>query len=584
VDLLAEGPENLLVALETGRGCTRHGFAFAYGHGQDDFLSWDGLRTEAINCAAQLRAMGLVTGDRLAMVIPDAREFVPTFLGAIWAGVVPVPFHAPSTLSSLGSYTDSLVAILNNARPVGLATSAKLTEMLRGPFRRAPSLRNIITTEALRSPAPDWSDREPAAVDAEDVAFLQFTSGSTAAPKGVEITHGSLRANAWAIMRDSLRCDSDTDHGVSWLPLTHDMGLVGFVLSPLFHKVQVTFIPPMSFVRNACIWLDTIHRKRATISFAPNFAYALAAKRATASQMAKWDLSCMKAFGCGAEPINPATMRTFTEKFSGCGVKPEALLPCYGMAEATLAISFGRLDEPFSTDLIDHDALLKERRARPVGRDQPRAENTFEFICCGRAVPHHEVQVFDERGRRLGDRQVGELWVRGPSVARGYHNDPTSSQKTFGNGWLRTGDLGYLVDGNVYVTGRRKDLIIVNGRNYDPQHIEWLADGLPNVRNGSTIAFSVPGAETESLVVMVESRTKEPETLRALVKSCLAEKLQFAASEVLIVSPGSLPKTPNGKRRRASARQLYLDRLIADRRFHSLVSLKEQTGARLNQQ
>jgi fatty-acyl-CoA synthase len=575
-------PANLLAALDEGRGRTERGFTFIRGNGQEDFLSWDRLRSEAINCAAQLRAIGLKKGDRLAVVVPDARDFVPTFLGAAWAGVIPVPLHAPPSLGNLDSYADTLIATLNNAEPACLATSARLAGLLQDITRRVPSLKATITTEQLRAAAPDHADREPAEIDAQDIAFLQFTSGSTASPKGVEITHGGLRANAWAIMRDSLQCDSEKDHGVSWLPLTHDMGLVGFVLSPLFHKVQVTFIPPLSFVRNAAIWLETIHRKRATISFAPNFAYSLVTRRATASQIAKWDLSCMKAFGCGAEPINPVTMRAFVDKFSACSLKSEALLPCYGMAEATLAISFGKLHEKFATDQVDRNTLLKERRASPVERDVLRPEEAFEVVCCGEVIPQHEVAVVDDQGAALGERQVGEIWMRGPSIARGYYRDAKNTQRTFGGGWLRTGDLGYLVNGSVYVTGRKKDLIIVNGRNYDPQHIEWLADELPNVRNGSTIAFSVPGPATEGLVVIVESRTKEPEVLEALVKSRIAEKLQFVASDVIVASPGSYPKTPNGKHRRARARQQYLDRLAAGQRFGAGPSLEDPARAQFN--
>jgi fatty-acyl-CoA synthase len=569
--LPANEPANLLAALDEGCGRNEHGFTFVRGNGQEDFLSWDSLRSEAINCAAHLRAIGLKKGHRLAVVVPDARDFVPTFLGAAWAGIVPVPFHAPPSLGGLDSYADALVATLNNAEPDCLVTSARLAGMLEDFTPRVPSLRATITTEQLRAAAPDSISREPADISRDDVVFLQFTSGSTATPKGVEITHGGLRANAWAIMRDSLRCDPDKDHGVSWLPLTHDMGLVGFVLSPLFHKVQVTFIPTLSFVRNATIWLETIHRKRATISFAPNFAYSLVTRRATASQIAKWDLSCVKAFGCGAEPINPVTMRAFVDRFSACGLKSEALLPCYGMAEATLAISFNQLHEQFSTDHVDRNALLKDRRASPVECNALQPDETFEVVCCGQAIPGHEVAVFDDQGMRLGERQVGEIWMRGPSMARGYFRDAKNTQKTFGDGWLRTGDLGYLAKDNVYVTGRKKDLIIVNGRNYDPQHIEWLADELPNVRNGSTIAFSVPGPATEGLVVIVESRTKEPEALEALVKSRIAEKLQFVASDVIVASPGSFPKTANGKHRRARARQQYLDHLAAGRHLGTRV-------------
>jgi fatty-acyl-CoA synthase len=422
-----------------------------------------------------------------------------------------------------------------------------------------PSLRGVVTAEALRAEAPARAAREPVEPGADDIAFLQFTSGSTATPRGVEVTHGSLRANAWAIMRDGLQAESGTDSGVSWLPLYHDMGLIGFVLSPVFHKVGVTFIPPLSFVRNATIWLDTLHRTRGTISFAPNFAYALASRRARPEQVAKWDLSQVRVLGCGAEPINPGTLRGFAEKFSACGLRPEALLPSYGLAEATLAVSFDALDEPLSTDVIDRDAYERGTRAVSVPRARLDVNDAVEFVSCGRAFPAHEVGAFDTDGSRLSDRHVGELWVRGPSVARGYYKDPEASKETFGGGWLRTGDLGYLVDGRIHVTGRSKDLIIVNGRNYDPQCIEWLVDDAPTVRAGSTAAFSVPGPAGEELVVVVESRTPRPEALQETIKQRVNEQLQLVASEVVIALPGSLPKTSSGKVQRAKARQQYLD-------------------------
>jgi len=550
---------NLIAALDAGRGATHHGFTFIVAEGQEEFLSWDRLRAEAMNRAAHLRALGLRTGDRLAIVMPDGWDFVPTFLGATWAGIIPVPLPPPLSLGKLDAYRSSLAAIMNKAEPAYLATTARLEDVLGSAASRVPSLHGVVTAEDLRAAAPAAASRVPVEPRADDIAFLQFTSGSTATPRGVEVTHGSLRANAWAIMRDGLHAESATDSGVSWLPLYHDMGLIGFVLSPVFHKVGVTFIPALSFVRNATIWLDTLHRTRGTISFAPNFAYALAARRARPEQVAKWDLSRVRVLGCGAEPINPGTLRGFAEKFSACGLRPEALVPSYGLAEATLAVSFDGLDEPLSTDVIDRDAYERGKRAVSVPRTRLEVNDAVEFVSCGRAFPDHEVGAFDTNGSRVGDRHVGELWVRGPSVARGYYKDPEASRETFGGGWLHTGDLGYLVDGRIHVTGRSKDLIIVNGRNYDPQCIEWLADDAPAVRAGSTAAFSVPGAAGEELVVIVESRTARPEALQETIKQRVNEQLQLVVSEVVIALPGSLPKTSSGKVQRAKARQQYLD-------------------------
>jgi fatty-acyl-CoA synthase len=545
----------LIAALDAGRGSTNQGFTFLTGRGREELLSWDRLRSEAMNRAAHLRALGLGRGDCLAIVMPDGPDFVPTFLGATWAGVIPVPLYPPLSLGKLDAYLDALVAIMNKVDPLYLAIDARLEALLWSAVARVPSLKGTITAEALSAEAPASAEREPVDLGADDIAFLQFTSGSTSTPKGVVVTHGSLRANAWAIMRDGLRVNSVTDRGVSWLPLHHDMGLIGFVLGPVFHKVPVTFIPTLSFVKNASIWLETIHKTRGTLTFAPNFAYALAARRAKPDQMSKWDLSCVRVFGCGAEPINPGTMRAFVEKLSVCGVKPEMLLPSYGLAEATLAVSFTDLGDCLSTDIVARDTYETAKRAEPVPHPSTEA---VEFVNCGRTFPGHVVAAFDDDGHRLGDRQVGELQVRGPSIAGGYYKDPESSRETFGGGWLYTGDLGYLVDGSIYVTGRKKDLIIINGRNYDPQCIEWLADEVPEVRKGSTVAFSVPGVASEALVVIAESRTALPDVLTETIKQRINEQMHLIASDVVIAPPGSLPKTSSGKIQRQKARQQYV--------------------------
>ncbi|MBX7114379.1 MAG: fatty acyl-AMP ligase [Myxococcaceae bacterium] len=546
---------HLIAAIDAGQTEKSRGFAFLNREGGEDFMSFATLREEAMNRAAHFRALGLKHGDRVALVLPDGQDFVPTFLGAVWAGLVPVPLYPPLSLGKLDAYLETLVNICRKATPAYLVTNAKLSQVLWSGAARIPSLQGVLAAEELRQPAPSEASREPAKVSGDDLCFLQFTSGSTSLPKGVEVTHDALRANAWAIMRDGLNTDSSVDMGVSWLPLYHDMGLIGFVLSPLFHNVQVTFIPTLSFVRGANIWLSTIHKKRGTISFAPNFAYSLAAKRAKPEQLENWDLSCMRAFGCGAEPINPTTMKNFVETFIPAGLKASALVPCYGMAEATLAISFIGLDEELSTDKIDATTYRDEKRAVPA---QGNAA-TVEFVSCGRTFPGHDVGAFADDGQRLPDRQVGELWVKGPSIARGYYQDPQASEATFGQGWLRTGDLGYLVDGQVFITGRKKDLIIINGRNYDPQRIEWLVDEMPEVRRGNTVAFSVPGQASEELVVVVESRSENPAALKEAITQRVNEELSLNCSAVVVAPPGSLPKTSSGKLQRSRTRQQYLD-------------------------
>jgi fatty-acyl-CoA synthase len=566
----------LVAALDACHGWKDKGFSFLDRDQKDQFFSFEQLRSEAMRRAAHFRSHGLKQGDRIAMVIPDGEDFVPTFLGAVWAGLGPVPLYPPLSLGKLDSYLDTMVSILVRAKPTHLVTMGKLQQVLWSGLAKVPSLKGVITTEELKTAAPEGISQDAAVVKEDDVCFLQFTSGSTSTPKGVAVTHGNLRANAWAIMRDGLETDPEVDRGVSWLPLYHDMGLIGFVIAPIFHRVQVTFIPTMTFVRKPTLWMETINRTRATITFAPNFAYALTVKRTKPEQLASWDLSCMRHFGCGAEPINPTTMRAFVDTFAKAKLKPTTLLPCYGMAEATLAISFIGVDETLSTDVIDSDAYQQHRRAEPVAVEQLTGGRAQEFVCCGKTFPNHEVAVFDDLGKRLGDRHIGELCVRGPSVASGYYLDPEATERTFGGGWLKTGDYGYVVNGNVYITGRKKDLIIINGRNYDPQRIEWLVDDLPEVRKGSTVAFSRPGAGSEELIVVLEGRTQNPEALKELVRGVVTEQTQLIAADVVVCPVGSLPKTSSGKLQRAKTRQQYLDGTVGQEGNRSLGSNGEK--------
>jgi fatty-acyl-CoA synthase len=511
------------------------------------------------------------------MVLPDGEDFVPTFLAAVWAGIVPVPLYPPLSLGKLDSYLETLVGILTKAKCTHVVTNSKLQQVLWGGLAKIKTLQGVIVAEDLRAEPPSGINQGPATVTDDDLCFLQFTSGSTSLPKGVAVTHANLRANAWAIMRDGLKSDTDTDRGVSWLPLYHDMGLIGFVIAPVFHRVSVTFIPTMSFVRSASLWLETMHKDKGTITFAPNFAYALATKRAKADQMAKWDLSHVKHFGCGAEPINSETVRAFVDKFSSCGLKPSAMLPAYGMAEATLAISFIGGDETLTTDIIDTAAYQAERKATVAKPESLKEGKAQEFVSCGRAFPGHEIGIFSDDGKKLGERKIGEIWVKGPSIAKGYYENPEATEKSFGNGWLKTGDLGYLANNqNLYITGRKKDIIIINGRNYDPQRMEWLIDELPNVRKGSTVAFTRPGSASEELVIVLESRAQDQEKLIELVKQTINENIQLIPIDVVICPGGSLPKTSSGKIQRNKTREQYLAGTVGKEGNRSLGSNAEK--------
>ena len=541
-------------ALNALEGQKERGFTFvgARGPGQDLFISFHELRLQAQQRAAHLQSLGLRRGDRVALVVPDGEHFIPAFLGALWIGLIPVPLYPPLSLGKLDAFMDALVTILNVAKPRALITTERVGKILWSAVGRIPSLEKVITAEELQAPAPQ--PLPPAAdLKGEDIAFLQFTSGSTALPKGVMVTHGSLAANARAIVEDGLQASPERgDVAVSWLPLYHDMGLIGLVIAPISFGIPVVYIPTLSFIKNATLWLETIHRYRGTLSFAPNFAYALVTKRAKPEQIARWDLSRMRVFGCGAEPINPETMRAFVKTFAPAGLKPEALLPCYGMAEATLAISFVGLDEPLRTDRIDADRYHADRKAAPS------PEGALEVVNCGRTFPGHEVSIQDDDGRLLPERHVGEICFRGPSIAAGYWENPEATREAFRGGWLHTGDLGYLAGGEVHISGRIKDILIVNGRNYYPQRLEWLVDEIPGVRKGSAVVFTRPGAASEEIVVAAETRSNDPVALKAQIVLRVSEEFQLAVSDVALVPPGALPKTSSGKLQRSKTRDQYL--------------------------
>ncbi|MCA1829565.1 MAG: fatty acyl-AMP ligase [Myxococcales bacterium] len=537
----------MVPALNALAGVRERGFTFT-GTGDDRFVSFDDLRALTRKRAAHYQALGLKRGDRVAIVEPSGEQFIPAFLGAMWIGLIPVPLYPPLSLGKLDAFMDALVTILNVARPRALVTSERVAKVLWSAVGRIPSIERVVTTEEL---AADPAGELPPAADLrpDEIAFLQFTSGSTALPKGVMVTHGSLAANCKAIVVDGLHV-SVNDKAVSWLPMYHDMGLIGLVIAPICYGISTIYIPTLSFIKNATSWLEAIHKHRGTMSFAPNFAYALVTKRAKPEQIARWDLSQMRVFGCGAEPINPDTMRAFVEKFAPAGLKPTALLPAYGMAEATLAIAFLALDEPLRTDRIDASRYHADHKAAPGG--------SLEIVDCGRTFPGHEISIQDDDGRLLPDRHVGEICWRGPSVAAGYWENPEATRETFRGGWLHTGDLGYLVDGEVYVSGRIKDILIVNGRNYYPQRLEWLVDEIPGVRKGSAVVFTRPGAASEEIVVAAETRTDDPSALRATIVSRVNEEFQLAVSDVALVPPGALPKTSSGKLQRRKTRDQYL--------------------------
>ncbi len=535
-----------------GNDYPENGFTFQNMKGVETTLTFTEIEKETAKRAAGLQDHGLRPGDRLGLIVIEPEDFVLTFLAATRVGVVPVPLYPPMSMGGLDAYAERTAKVLETAGAKLLAASSQLQNILWGLVDQVDSLRKLVKVEELGNTdeTPVYPEVKP-----DDICFLQYTSGSTSDPKGVIVTHATLRANTDAILGPAgLDSDPKKDRGCSWLPLYHDMGLIGFVIGPLMWGIPIVFIPALRFLRRTSVWLDAIHRHRASISFAPPFAYSLAARKAKPADIEKWDLSSMKAFGVGAEPISAAGLREFNETFAPCKLKPEAIMAAYGMAEATLAIGLTPVRDLMRTRTVDSAAFQENGNAKEASNGSA----TLEHVSCGPAFPEHEIKIAGENGDWLDDASEGEICVRGPSITPGYFQNEEATREAFQDGWLRTGDLGYLVDGEVYVTGRIKDLIILNGRNIHPQSIEWAVTDVDGVRKGNVVAFSVPGDRTEEVVVVAEVRGVERDEVSKAIRDAVHSAIGITLGDVVCLGPGMLPKTSSGKLQRRKARQLYL--------------------------
>jgi len=520
------------------------GFTFVRSDGTERLYSFHDMAAEAERRAGHLAARGLRKGDRLAMVLPEGDEFVLSFLGALFAGVVPVPIYPQLTFKNIESYHDTVAHIARASGASMLLSSATTKQYVEPALARLESHPSLVTVDDLAGDV----GKAGVNVDQDDLAFLQFTSGSTSRPKGVMVSHGNLAANAEAFMIHGLDRDPAVDKGVSWLPLFHDMGLIGFVVGPLFTNVPCVFLPTASFVRAPRVWLDKINEHRGTITYAPNFAYALVAKRLKDKEVEGLDLSCLRIAGCGAEPIQARALRDFAARLAPAGFDPRSFLPSYGMAEATLAITFMPLREGLATE------------RNHIGQ---------ELVDCGRVFPDHEIAIVDDEGRRLGERQVGQIVTRGPSVTQGYFREPELTAQTYkpladdpdGEPWLHTGDLGYMAGDRLFVCGRLKDIIIIRGRNYYPSDIEWAVSEIPGIRRGNVVAFGAPleADGEEQLVICCEGTASDAASIKEATATCVASQFGLTVHEVVVAPLASLPRTSSGKPQRRKTRQMYVD-------------------------
>ncbi|WP_153629241.1 AMP-binding protein, partial [Pseudomonas aeruginosa] len=519
--------------------------------GEGVVLSYRDLDLRARSIAAALQAHAQL-GDRAVLLFPSGPDYVAAFFGCLYAGVIAVPAYPPE--SARRHHQERLLSIIADAEPRLVLTTADLREPLlqMNAQLSAANAPQLLCVDLL-DPAVAEAWDEPQ-VRPEHIAFLQYTSGSTALPKGVQVSHGNLVANE-VLIRRGFGIGAD-DVIVSWLPLYHDMGLIGGLLQPIFSGVPCVLMSPRYFLERPVRWLEAISQYGGTVSGGPDFAYRLCSERVAESALQRLDLSGWRVAFSGSEPIRQDSLERFAEKFAASRFDASSFFACYGLAEATLFVTGGQRGQGIPALAVDGEALARNRIAEGEGS---------VLMCCGRSQPEHAVLIVDAAsGEVLGDDNVGEIWAAGPSIAHGYWRNPEASAKTFverdGRTWLRTGDLGFLRDGELFVTGRLKDMLIVRGHNLYPQDIERTVESeVPSARKGRVAAFAVTVDGEEGIGIAAEigrgvQKSVPAQELIDSIRQAVAEAYQEAPKVVALLNPGALPKTSSGKLQRSACR------------------------------
>ena len=515
-------------------------------------LTYRELRQAALDLGRRMLAAGLERGDRVGLIAESDGDFIRAFFACQYAGLIPAPLPLPAPFGGRAAYIQHVRRMLQSADASALFGPPAMADWVA---ETALGLDLRLSGAAADLPAADdGPDLTP--VDPEGLSYLQFSSGSTRFPLGVAVTHRALMANVEAVTQHGVKVVA-ADRLVSWLPLYHDMGLIGFLFAPIACQSTLDLLPTGAFVRRPMLWLDLIS-KGATVTYSPTFGFELCARRAETLPLDGLDLSGWRAAGIGGDMIRPQVLRDFVERFGPVGFDERAFLASYGMAESTLALSVAPTHQGIGAEALDVDRLEREQIAFAPG---PRSRRIREFALCGPPLPGHELEVRGEDGAVLPERRVGRIFARGPSLMQAYYNQPEETERVLSaDGWLDTGDLGYLVSGQIVITGRAKDLMIINGRNVWPQDLEWTAEAEAAVlRSGDVAVFSLPGEGEEAVVALVQCRASDPETrqrLRTDIAGCLRLR-HGVETEVVLVSPHALPKTSSGKLSRSRAKAMF---------------------------
>ena len=545
-------PRTLLEALERAARFPDAGLRFLDRREQAEWLEWSAVLAESRIVASGLRGLGVRNGDSVALVYPTEKDFFFAFFGALMAGAVPVPLYPPVRLGRLEEYHARTSSLLRSVGARVVLASSRVRRILGRAIADADPDLGCLVREEL----PQASVNLPS-VGSRDLALVQFSSGTTVDPKPVALTHRAVMAQVRALNGFWPDTPELRQTGASWLPLYHDMGLIGCVFPALERPSILTLIPPELFVARPAVWLRAISRYRATVSPAPNFAYGLCVEKIRDEEMEQVDLSCWQVALNGAEPVAPSAMRAFAKRFSKWGFARRALTPVYGLSEASLAVTFSPIGRGIQARGFERRALAESG----VAKSDPAG---VELVSVGSPLSGFRVSVRDPTGRERGEGQVGRIWVRGPSLMREYLNRPDSTAEVLRQGWLDTGDLGFCLEGELYITGRAKDVLIVRGQNHDPSELERALWGLPGVRTGcaAAVGHRPDTAESEQIWLFVErSKSAARGAGKEIGEGCKQEILKatgVAVDRVVVLEPGTLPRTSSGKVRRAEALRLYL--------------------------
>ena len=538
------------------------GFNFYSGRGElRTVFSYAELQREARTLAKRLCGLQLDRGSRVAIIAETHPDFPRFFFACQYAGYVPVPLPASIHLGGHKAYVEQLRGLLEKSQSAIAVAPCEFISFLN---EAAQGLGLALVG------APDTFDQLPELnvellpLQSSETAYLQYTSGSTRFPRGVMVSEAAVMHNLAGILEDGLQIRGG-DRCVSWLPYYHDMGLIGFVLAPMAGQLSVDFLSTRDFAMRPRLWLNMMTRNRGTISFAPPFGYELCTRRIRHDDTTSYDLSAWRIAGVGAETIRPEVLEAFIEKMNPFGFNGNSFVASYGMAECSLAVSFAKIEQGIVIDEVDAEQLSEQQIAIPAAGIPGADIRTKKLVNCGPPLPGHEIQIRSESGEVLPDRQCGTIHVRGPSVMTGYLGDPAATASALSSeGWLNTGDIGYLVDGTLVITGREKDMIIINGRNIWPQDLEFFAEQQPEVRPGDASAISVPADDgSETAVMVIQYRETDIGKRREFtdrITSIVREELGIDCT-IELVSAHTLPRTSSGKLSRAGTRRDYLKRL-----------------------